>query len=57
MIAQVPQAWSGGSQAISGAIPASLPEPGGLALFAIIAGASAMKLGVRRLRSRVAITH
>jgi hypothetical protein len=49
-VSAVPDAWSSGGHLDSGVLPASLPEPGGLAMFAVILLGSAITL--RRLRSR-----
>ncbi|HLH27346.1 MAG TPA: hypothetical protein VKW77_00440, partial [Acidimicrobiales bacterium] len=52
IIAQAPDAWSSGGPSDPRVLPASLPEPGGLALFAVILLGSALKIAVRRLRLR-----
>ena len=46
-----------GGSPVSSLLPSSIPEPGVLALFAIVSLASAMKRIVRRLRSRDGTRH
>jgi hypothetical protein len=48
MISSDPNADPIGGRSDSGVVPANLPEPGALALFAIVLFTSAMKIALRR---------